>query len=164
MIVKDTMVVIHLAKITLLEKSCALFKPVAIPEEVHREIIEGEKKGYEDVKVVQELVKAGKVSVKRVRDKELLKRAKEFNIQRGEAEAVALYWQEKAEYLASDDDNLRKRSLLLNLNLIGTPAIILKLYQERRIDRNKILESLRALRKIGWFSTAVIDRILSEAT
>lgn len=164
MIVKDTMVVIHLAKITLLEKSCALFKPVAIPEEVHREIIEGEKKGYEDVKVVQELIKAGKVSVKHVRDKELLKRAKEFNIQRGEAEAVALYWQEKAEYLASDDDNLRKRSILLHLNLIGTPAIILKLYQEKRIDRNKILESLRALRKIGWFSTAVIDRILSEAT
>jgi len=163
MIVKDAMVVIHLAKITLLEKSCELFKPVAIPGEVHREILEGEEKGYEDVKIIQELVQAGKISVKRVRDKGLLKRAKEFNVQRGEAEVLALYWQEKAEYLASDDDTLRKKSALLNLRLIGTPAIILKLYQDKAIDRNKLMESLQVLRKIGWFSNAVIDRVLMEA-
>lgn len=163
MVVKDAMVVIHLAKITLLEKSCEWFKPVVIPEEVHREIIEGQKKGYEDVKIVQELVEAGKIGVKRVRDKKLLKRAQEFNIQRGEAEVAALYWQEKADYLASDDDNLRKKSILLNLKLIGTPAIILKLYQDGLIDRSKLLESLQALRKIGWFSNAVIDGIVMEA-
>ncbi len=164
MIVKDAMVVIHLAKITLLEKSCERFKPVMIPEEIHREIVEGEKKGYEDVQIVQELIKAGKMHIKRVRERGLLKRAKEFNIQRGEAEAVALYWQEKAEHLASDDDNLRKKSALLNLHVIGTPAIILKLYEDKLIDRNKLLESLQVLKKIGWFSNAVIDSIFMEAT
>ena len=163
MIVKDAMVVIHLAKITLLETSCEHFKPVVIPEEVQREILEGKKKGYEDVKVVEELVQAGKLRVKHVRDKKLLKRAEEFNVQGGEGEALALYWQEKADYLASDDDNLRKKSLLLNLKLIGTPAIILRLYQEKRIDRDKLQASLQALRKIGWFSNAVIDKILMEA-
>jgi predicted nucleic acid-binding protein len=162
MIVKDAMVVIHLAKITLLEKSCETFKPVIIPEEVLREIIEGEKRGYEDVAIIRELIRAEKMSVRRVRDKKLLKRAKEFNIQRGEAETVALYWQEKAERVASDDDNLRKKSVLLNLHIIGTPAIILKLYQDKLIDRHKLLESLRTLRKIGWFSNAVIDRIAME--
>jgi len=164
MIVKDAMVVIHLAKITLLEKSCEHFKPALIPEEVHREILEGGKKGYEDAQIIQELIKAGKVSVKHVRDKKLLKRAKEFNVQRGEAESLALYWQEKAEYLASDDDNLRKKSTLLNLKLIGTPAIILKLYRDKLIDNSKLQESLQVLRKIGWFSNAVIDTIFMEAT
>jgi len=164
MIVKDAMVVIHLAKITLLEKSCAHFKPVIIPEEVQQEILEGRQKGYEDVKVVEELIVAGKLSVKRVRDRKLLKRAEEFNVQRGEAEALALYWQEKADYLASDDDNLRKKSTLLNLKIIGTPAIILKLYKEKLIEQSKLQGSLQALRKIGWFSNAVIDKILLEAT
>lgn len=163
MIVKDATVVIHLAKTTLLETSCGYFKPVVIPEEVQREILEGKKKGYEDVEVVEELVQAGKLRVKHVRDKKLLKRAEEFNVQGGEGEALALYWQEKADYLASDDDNLRKKSLLLNLKLIGTPAIILRLYQEKRIDRDKLQASLQALRKIGWFSNAVIDKILMEA-
>ena len=163
MVVADTMVVIHLAKITLLEKSCQRFQRVLIPQEVHREILEGEKKGYEDVKTVQELVRAGKVSVRRVRDKNLLKRAKEFNVQRGEAEALALYWQERADYLASDDDSLRKKSAALDLKLVGTPAMILTLYKEKLIDKHKLVESLRALRKIGWFSNAVLDKIFLEA-
>ena len=164
MIIKDSMVVIHLAKITLLEASCERFKPVVVPEEVHREILQGKKKGYEDVNIIEELITAGKLGVKRVREKKLLKRAAEFNVQGGEGEALALYWQEKADYLASDDDNLRKKSTLLNLRLLGTPAILLKLYQEKRIDRAKLQESLQALRKIGWFSHAVIDKILMEAT
>ena len=163
MIVKDSMVVIHLAKITLLEASCERFKPVLIPEEVHREILQGKKKGYEDVKIIEELITAGKLAVKSVRDRKLFKRAAEFNVQGGEGEALALYWQEKADYLASDDDSLRKKVVLLDLRLIGTPAIILKLYQERRIEKSKLQSSLQALRRIGWFSNAVIDRILLEA-
>ncbi len=162
MIVKDTMVVIHLAKVTLLEKCCEYFKPVVIPEEVREEILAGSKKGYEDVKIVEELIKKGRLSVKSVRSKNLLKQAEQFNVQKGEAAALALYWQEKANYLASDDDNLRKKSILLNLKLIGTPAIILKLYQEKLISQDKLWESVQVLRKIGWFSNPVMDKILME--
>ena len=91
MIVKDSMVVIHLAKITLLEASCKRFKPVVVPEEVYREILKGKKKGYEDVPVIEGLIAAGSLSVRSVRDKKLLKKAAQFNIQGGEAEALALY-------------------------------------------------------------------------
>ena len=164
MIVKDTMVVIHLAKITLLERSCRYFKRVLIPEAVHREILAGQDKGYEDVTITQELVKSEKISIKRVRDKSLLRRAQEFNVQRGEAEALALYWQEQADYLATDDDALRKKSTLLDLKVIGTPAIVLRLYKDKLIERHKLLDSLQVLRKIGWFSNVVIDNILMEAS
>jgi predicted nucleic acid-binding protein len=157
------MVVIHLAKITLLEKSCKHFTPVVIPEAVHDELLVGKKKGYEDVSIVEGLLKAGQLSRKHLRNKALLKQAWEFNIQRGEAEALAFYWQEEADYLASDDDNLRSKRLLLDITLIGTPAIILTLYQAKRIDKDKLRDSLRELRKIGWFSNAVIDTVLMEA-
>ena len=163
MLILDTMVAIHLAKMTLLENACDHFKPVAIPHAVHDEILAWRKKGYEDIRVVEALFKAGKLHRKRLRNKALLKRAWEFNVQRGEAEALAFYWQEKATYLASDDDNLRSKRLLLDVKLIGTPAIILTLYQAKRIDKDKLHDSLRELRKIGWFSSAVIDRILMEA-
>lgn len=164
MIVKDTMVVIHLAKLTLLAKSCEHFKPVVIPEEVREEILEGKKKGYEDAILVEDLIKAGRLKVKRVHDKSLLKKAEEFNVQDGEAEALALYWQEEADYLATDDDNLRKKAVLLSLKLIGTPAIMLKLYKAKVIGKDKFIESTQGLRKIGWFSSTVIDKMLMEAT
>ncbi len=162
MIVKDAMVVIHLAKLTLLKGSCECFKPVVIPEAVQAEIRAGREKGYPDAQLVEELIRARALKVQRVKDRQFLKRAAEFNLQGGEAEAVALYWQEGADYLASDDDNVRKKSLLLNINLVGTPAIILKLFKDKIISKDKCVQSIAALRKIGWFSNAAIDQLLRE--
>ena len=163
MIVQDAMVVIHLAKITLLEKSCEYFQHAVIPEAVYDEVMQGKEKGYPDATVVEELVKRDKLVVRKVRDRVLVKRAREFNLQRGEAEALVLYWQEKADYLASDDDSVRKKRIVLAIRLIGTPAILSTLYRERLIEKRKLRESLAELRNIGWFSSAVIDRILMEA-
>ena len=157
------MVVIHLAKVTLLEKSCAYFQRAAIPEAVYNEVMLGKEKGYPDATVVEELVKLNKLVVRKVRDGALLKRAREFNLQRGEAEALALYWQDNADYLASDDDSLRKKRVALAIRLIGTPAILTTLYRGRVIEKQKLGESVAELRNIGWFSNAVIDRILMEA-
>lgn len=162
MIVKDSMVLIHLAKITLLEKSCEYFKKVVIPEAVYNEVLSGKGKRYPDVNIVADLVEKRKITVKQIKNNALIKRAEEFNIQRGEAEAVVLYWQEKADYLATDDDNVRKKGILLNITLIGTPVIILKLYKENLIGKEKFSEALAELKKIAWFSNSVIDKMIME--
>lgn len=51
----------------------------------------------------------------------MIAKANAFNIQRGEAEAVALYWQEEADLLATDDDNVRRKKDALRIKTIGTP-------------------------------------------
>ncbi len=163
MIVKDSMVLIHLAKITLLEKSCNYFGTVLIPGAVFSEILEGREKGHGDVKVINDLVEAKKIMVKKITKKAFIQRAREFNITKGEGEAVALYWQEKADFLLTDDDEVRRKRMLLGIKVIGTPAVILELYQKRIIGRGKFEESTGELRKIGWFSNQVIDKILLEA-
>jgi len=162
MIIKDSMIIIHLAKITLLEKSCDYFEDVVIPEKVYEEVLEGKEKGYSEVSIIETLITNKKISIKKVGEETILKKANEFNIQKGEAEAVALYWQEKAELLATDDDNVRKKSTILNIKMIGTPSIILKLYKEKIIEKDKTINSLNELKKIGWFSNAIIDKILME--
>lgn len=162
MIIKDSMVLIHLAKITLLEKSCDYFREVIIPIEIHKEILRGSYKGYMDAKIIEELIEIKKIKIKPVTKEELLQKAREFNIFGGEAEAVALYWQEKAYYLATDDDNIRKKAIILNLNLIGTPSIIINLFKENKINKEKYLQSINELRKIGWFNSEVIDKMKME--
>jgi len=161
MLVKDSMVIIHLAKITLLEKSCEYFKKVIIPQKVYEEIVAGKGK-FAEVRIIEEMINSKKIMLKTVKNTNLLKKTSEFNLQEGEAEAVALYWQEKAQYLATDDDNVRGKKELLDLNLIGTPAIILKLFKDKKIDAKKAKQSAEKLRKIGWFSSEVIDRIIME--
>lgn len=162
MMVKDSMVLLHLAEITLLEKSCEYFRDIIIPSMIYNEVLVGKEKGYLNAKIVIDFIEKKKIAVKQVRSGTLLKKAEEFNIQKGEAEAVALYWQEKADYLATDEDNVRKKSVLLNVNVIGTPAIVLKLYKKNLIERKKFEESLSELRKIGWFSDVVIDKVKME--
>ncbi len=161
-VIKDAMVIIHLAKITLLENSCDYFKKVIIPKKVYEEIVESEDKKYVDIKITEELIEKNKITVKKVGNDALLQKANDFGIQRGEAETVALYWQEKADYLATDDNNVRQKSLILNIKCIGTPVIILKLYKEKMINKEKATLSINELRKLGWFSNAVIDKILMD--
>jgi predicted nucleic acid-binding protein len=165
LVVNDSMVLIHLAKITLLEKSCEHFKDVIIPRLVFEETVtRGKEKGHEDASLIQKIVEKGKIKVRKVKRKEWIAKANEFNIQWGEAEAVALYWQENADLLCCDDDNVRSKKELLNLKLIGTPAIILSLYKSKKIDSRKTREALVKLQKIGWFSNTVIDTVLMEVT
>lgn len=161
-VIKDAMVLIHLAKLSVLEKSCSYFRRTIIPELVHKEILKGKEKGFSDVPVILDLVKNKKITIKKIMDKNLIKRANQFNIQGGEAEVVGLYWQEKADLIATDDDNVRKKKTLLNMRVIGTPAIILKLYKEKMIDKAKIEQCVSELRNIGWFGTPVLDKILME--
>lgn len=162
MIIKDSMVLIHLAKITVLENSCTYFKRVVIAPEVYGEILAGKNKGYIDAEIIKKLVDTKKIQIKEVKNKNLMHRANEFNISGGEAESLALYWQENADFIATDDDNVRKKKMLLDLKIIGTPIILFKLFKEKIIKKEKYIQSLNSLRKIGWFSNNVIDKLLME--
>ena len=112
--------------------------------------------------LIKELITKEKIKVENVMDRLLIKRANEFNIFKGEAEVVALYWLKNADYIATDDDNLRKKSSLLDLKIIGTLSILLTLYKKELIDKEKIINSINKLREIGWFSNAILDKILME--
>ena len=163
LVIKDSMVLIHLAKITLLETACAYFGQVEIPEKVFNETVAaGKEKGHYDAALIESAIKSGAIKMRKVKKPELIRKAYDFSIYGGEAEALALYWQENADLLATDDDNVRRKKEILDLKLIGTPAIILLLFNGKKIDSKKAKQSTAKLRKIGWFNSEVIDRIINE--
>lgn len=160
LVIKDAMILIHLSKIGLLEKACNFLGTVVIPKKVYNEMIKaGRKRNYPAAVLIGEIIEKGDIEVKKVSEDNLIKKAKSFNIQGGEAEAVALYWEENADLLATDDDNVRRKKELLNLSLIGTPVIILKLYENKVLKKSKFKRALEELKEIGWFSNAVIDQV-----
>lgn len=153
------MVLIHLARMALLEASCDYFGAVFIPEAVKEEVID---ENYPESQEIQEMMNKSKVKVKSVSNKNLIYKANQFNIQGAEAEAVALYWELDASLIATDDDNVRKKRDLLRLNVIGTPVILLKLYKNKRITKKTIEEAIKKLRKYGWFSSTIWDKLKLE--
>ncbi len=160
LLIKDTSVVIHLAKTTLLETSCNYFGNVHIPQLVIEEI---RKQESEDREIIEELIKKKRIVVSSVKNKLWLKKAYQFNIQGGEAETLALYWETKADLLATDDYNVRKKKNILKIEMIGTPGIMMKLYKEKMIRREKYNEAIQKLKKIGWFSNTILDKLTMEA-
>jgi predicted nucleic acid-binding protein len=164
LVVKDAMVLIHLAKTSLLDAAVDYFQQVSIPSGVHEEtVVAGKKHDYPDAEVIAELIDTGRIEVASDIESSLVERANRYNIQGGEAEAVALYWQRDAELLATDDDNVRRKRTVLELDLIGTPAILLELYETARIDASKATATIDEFRSIGWFSTALLDTVELEA-
>lgn len=85
-----------------------------------------------------------------------------YGLKGGELESVALYFQEKADLIASNDDKVRGLQLILNLNLISSPEIVLVMARGKVISKEEALESLLQLKRIGWFSPSVIDMIAEE--
>lgn len=164
LVVKDAMVLIHLTKLTLLETACGHFGDVAIPTRVKQETVDaGREHGYPDATLIAEVIDDGWIEVYEVETTELLRRARQYNIQGGEAEAVALYWERDADLLATDDDNVRSKQTVLDLELVGTPALLLDLFEAETIDAEKLARALETLRDVGWFSTAILDKIALEA-
>ncbi len=161
--IKDAMVLIHLAKITLLEKSCDYFKNVLIPPAIFEETVTaGKKTGLPDAFVIEKIIENKKIIVREIKDKNLLNFSYNYNIHGGEAEAVALYTQEKADYLVSDDDNVRRKKELIEANIIGSLAVLLRLRETKMITKEKFIEALEKLREIGWFSPVLLDKVLLE--
>ncbi|MCX9073099.1 MAG: hypothetical protein OIN88_00360 [Candidatus Methanoperedens sp.] len=159
-VVKDSMILIHLAKMQILADSCQYFGNVLIPTKVYEEtVINGKRKGHPDALIVEQTINNNLIKIKRVKNKDKVDNLRLFGLHLGEAEAVALYFQEKAEFLATDDDTCRKNRIILGINIIGSPAIVIILFRKALITRKKALDCVSALETIGWFDTEVIHEM-----
>jgi len=163
LVVKDSMVLIHLAAISVLHEACVMFGKVIISPAVHREVVEkGIERSRPDAYVVKKLEDSKHIGVVTVVRRKLMTELAKYGLKGGELESVALYFQEKADLIASNDDKVRGLQLILNLDLISSPEIVLVMARGKVISKEKALESLLQLKRIGWFSPSVIDMIAEE--
>ena len=100
LIVKDSMVLIHLAVVGVLREACMMFGQVKIPNAVHEEVVErGIAANHADAFIVQKLEKKDYIKVVAAIDTMLMSEMKKYGLQGDELEAVTLYIQEKADLI-----------------------------------------------------------------
>lgn len=163
-VIEDSMVLIFLAKLDLIKEVKMMFGNVLISKEVEKEtVIEAKKAGHLDAFKIEKSIKDGLVQVREVKDKIKVREIMEnFGLGLGEAETIQLYFQENADLLFCDEKKARKVAKILNMNLIGTPEVILQLYRRKFISKGKAKEAIIDLEKIGWFNASVIFNALTE--
>lgn len=162
-IVKDSMILIHLATGGVLKEACSMFGQVVIPNAVHHEVVErGIEKQYPDAVVVQNLEQEGYIQVIKVTNEKLKEELAKYGLHYGELESVALYLERNADLIASNDDKVRKLRFILNLNLVTSPEIIYLLASTKTVSKKRATDCLRLIKKTGWFSSNVIDQAIME--
>lgn len=161
-VIEDSMVLIFLSKLELIKETKGMFGNVIISKEVEKETALDPKQ-YSDAIRIRQSIEKGLVEVREVKNIGKVKETmKNFGLGRGEAETIQLYFQEKADLLLCDEKKARKVAGILNINLLGTPELIIQLYKRTFIDKEKATESILKLEKIGWFKSSIIFEALKE--
>jgi predicted nucleic acid-binding protein len=133
---------------------------IIIPTKVYEEtVIRGKKKGHPDALIIEQTINSNLIKIKEIENKDKVDNLRLFGLHLGEAEAVALYFQEKAQFLATDDDTCRKNRIILGINIIGSPAVVLMLFNKALITRKKAIDCVLTLETIGWFDTEVMHEM-----
>ncbi|MBI2451529.1 hypothetical protein HYV50_00455 [Candidatus Pacearchaeota archaeon] len=150
--VSNTGPILHLNEINLF-KSLGVFSSILIPEEVFNELRKNKFVIPRRVRVVK--IKSGfKDSVKVMTN--------QHNLDLGEAEAISLCLQEKADYFLTDDLDARQVAGEYNLEVHGAVGIILRAFREKIIDKKTAIEKIRELKtKSSLFITQdLIDEVI----
>jgi len=151
-IVSDTGPIIHLSEINFI-KVLDIFSEALIPEEVYNELRLSKIPVPKRIKIVG-LKPEFKDSVKVLTNQE--------NLDLGEACAIVLTMQEKADYFLTDDLDARSVALKYNLEVHGTIGVILRAFREKIINKKIAIEKVNELHtKSSLFITKdLIDEVI----
>ncbi|MFH1751439.1 MAG: hypothetical protein ABH821_00660 [archaeon] len=165
LVVSDSSSLILATKAGLLEVVCKEFT-VEIPETVFEEtVIAGKKLQKTDAFKIEEAIQENKILVKKVKPRKEKKEEqwfKEFNIDKGEEEAIKLYIQTKADLLLVDDKQAINTARLLEINWVTVPTLIVEFTKKQKITKKQALESLRTVQEEGRYKLDFILEAMNE--
>jgi predicted nucleic acid-binding protein len=157
MFVFDASTLILIAKSELLDIFLAeVSTKVTIPIEVERECCSA-KKTIDSMRIRKALDDARMQAI-RVKNRRLVVRLRtDFSLGRGEAEAIALALEEKAEVVGIDDKTGIDACKLLGLAFTTAVGILIRSRQKGSIGKTDALAKLDLLGKYGRYRAAILE-------
>ncbi|MCA1784394.1 MAG: DUF3368 domain-containing protein [Desulfobacteraceae bacterium] len=156
-VISNSSPIIHLAKIGRLNLLERLYSRILVPEKVYLECTDT----VHYHKEVELIAQSAWIERQLIEDDRL------FNllyaeIDAGEAEALVLALEQKADLLLLDDQEARSMARKLGLPVTGTLGVLLKAKNEGMI--NSFAEDLQKLQRSGfWLSQNLVNTLLSSS-
>ena len=150
-VVSNTGPILHLHEINLL-KALNIFTHILIPHEIESELRKNKVIFPSKIKIV-------------VLENDFKDKAKifvnQYDLDLGEAEAIALALQEKADYFLTDDLDARQVAKGYHVEVHGTIGMILRSFREKIISKNIAIEKVRELKSKS--SLFITQDLIDEA-
>lgn len=160
MLISNTSTLVLLAKIGCLEEFIKTSPQILVPAQVEKEAL-FEKDSYY-AKLIQKLIKEGKIEVVPVDKNKINGVISEFRLDEGEAAAYALFEHKKHKSLLTDDGELIKLCKLEKVPFICAMAVVIVLFERKKLSKDDALEKLSNLHTIGRYSKELYEHYKSE--
>jgi len=155
--VLDASTLILIAKIEVLD--LLLGEPklkMSIPAEVEKECC-GAKKSL-DALMIQKAVQESRIKVLAAKNRKLVVKLQEdFGLGRGEAEAIALAFEEKAQLIGLDDKNGINACKLLGIPFATAVGILIRLREKGLLTPSQALVKLAGLATVGRCKYSILE-------
>ena len=158
-VVFDSSTLILLARAELLDAFLEDYQgPVLIPAAVEAECVGWV--SYPGAVLIRERIRVRRIRVRKVRKmKAIQKLMADFQLGRGEAEALVLAQTERAELVASDDRNAIRACKLLRLPFTTAMAFLLRAAAKGLMTPEAVRASFRRLATFGRYKAAIVEDV-----
>ena len=160
MLVSNTSTLVLLAKVDCLEAFIEESPLIVVPAQVRREAL-FEKDSYY-ARLIQKLIKENKIKVEAVDKAKVTKIMSEFKLDEGEAAAYAMFDSRKHKAILTDDGELIKLCKLEKIPFITAMAVVIRLFENNKLLKEKTAEMLENLHKIGRYSEKLYKHFKDE--
>jgi predicted nucleic acid-binding protein len=157
MIVLDASTLILIAKADLLDPFLTSINvPVAIPREVAKECCSSKK--ALDAIIIQKALDESRIEVFTLRNRRLVAKLQtDFSLGQGEAEAIALALDEKAQIIGIDDKNGIDACKVLGIAFTTAVGILIRSWEKGLLEKPDAIAKLALLAKYGRYKHSIIE-------
>ena len=160
MLVSNTSTLVLLAKIGCLKDFIEITPIIEIPEQVKKEALFEERSYYS--KLIQKLIDDKKIKVVPIKTAKILIALSQFRLDEGEAAAYALFSLQRHSAILTDDGELIKLCKLEKIPFICAMAVVIRLFENRKLSKEDALNKLKNLHEIGRYSKELYEHFKSE--
>ncbi len=160
MLVSNTSTLVLLAKIKCLELFMTIAPTIEIPEQVQQEAL-FEESSY-DALLIKKLISEEKIKVTKVDKNKVNAIMVQFRLDEGEAAAYVLFNHQRHQAILTDDGELIKLCKLQGISFLCAMAIIIRMYEQRKLSKETTLNKLKELHGIGRYSKIIYEYFINE--
>src|SRR3989338_6620648 len=150
MLVSNTSTLVLLAKVGCLEEFIDISPTIEIPAQVKREALFDKDSYYS--KLIQKLIQDKKIKVVDVNKADVAKGMSQFKLDEGEAAAYSMFNSKRHKAVLTDDGELIKLCKLEKIQFTCAMAVVIRLFETKRLSKKKAMEMFEKLHEIGRYS------------
>ena len=160
MLTSNTSTQVLLAKIGCLEEFVEISPIIEIPEQVRREALFDKDSYY--AKLIQKLIQNRNIKIVPVKKKQIIRIISQFRLDEGEAAAYAMFNNKKHKAILTDDGELIKLCKLEQIPFICAMAVVIRLFEKKKLSKGETLSKLKNLHEIGRYSKGLYEHFKNE--